>query len=690
MRRRRFLAIAGGGLVALVGAGAGVWSQVPVIPKRPLPGSGDALGWIAHHEGRFTLVLPRAEMGQNIATALKQVACAELGATWDAVDVELHATDRIGHVKATVGSESVMQFAEPLAQACAALRDALAAGRLTGDVAVTSRPFSELRAFTGASGGVAAPEIVQGRAIVTGAPLYAADIRLPGMAHGRVLRAPASLEARSWPHRWNVAAARAVPGFVAVVEACGPPLGGASGLGIVVSRPGVLDTVEKALGVQWHVEPLADGTDIAAAVDVDTRLAQGPLPHAILDGEPMAGGWDVDIRLDVPLAAHGPIEPRAAVATEEDGRLVVWAGTQDAFYVRDHLADLFDRPESGVLVRSCRIGGGFGGRTLCTVEAEAAALALSARRPVKVQWSRAQEFAQAFHRPPASHRVRARLEAGRIVDWDHDLVSSHVLFTSAALPGWMQAGTNRFVGDPGAARGLAAPYALGRMRARYDVARLPVHTGPWRGLGAGPNGLAIESAIDEAAIAAGADPLAFRLDHVDDPLLGDVLRRVAEIADWGATATPGLPTERTGRGLGCGIYKGSSHAAVVADVAVAADGRVRVTRLWCAHECGFVINADQVRAQCEGNLVWSLGLVLSDELPVDNGRVSAESFADAPIPRLSETPPITVSLVESTRTPAGAGETAMAAAPGAIANAVRAATGIRPVRFPLRGGDFAA
>jgi isoquinoline 1-oxidoreductase subunit beta len=146
MRRRAFLAAAAGGLVALIGAGAGVFSQVPVIPKRPNPDAETALGWIAHRDGRFTLTLPRAEMGQNIATALKQIACTELGRTWDKVDVVLHATD-MPRVKATVGSESVMLFAEPLAQACAALRDALAAGQVVGQVRVTPRPLADLRAL---------------------------------------------------------------------------------------------------------------------------------------------------------------------------------------------------------------------------------------------------------------------------------------------------------------------------------------------------------------------------------------------------------------------------------------------------------------------------------------------------------------------------------------------------------------
>jgi len=685
MRRRTILQAAAGGLVAVVAAGLGVWSQVPVIPKRPDPDAATALGWIAHQDGRFTLTLPRAEMGQNIATALKQVACAELDAAWDKVEVVLHATD-LARIRPTVGSESVMLFAEPLAQACAALRDALTAGQTLGLATVTPRPVEHLRAFR--TGGLigSSPVLVQGREIVTGSPLYVADVRLPGLLYGRVLRAPASVELASSPRRWS--SATAVPGFVAVVENCGPAIGKARGLGIVASRPGALDAIADMLSVEWEVAGPHPLSDSARAMDVDARLAQGALPHGVMGGVPEDGPWDVDLRLDIPLAAHAPIEPRAAVASWADGRMQVWAGSQDVFYIRDYLADAFDLPLEAVTVQSCRIGGAFGGKTIVTVEAEAAALTLAMGAPVKVQWTRAQELAQGFHRPPSSHRVRARVVEGRITDWDHAQVSSHIMFTSAVVPAWMQRGTDLFAGDGGVARGMAAPYALGRARAAYDTVRLPVHTGPWRGLGAGPNALAVESAMDEAARAAGADPLAFRLAHIADPRLAGVLTRVAGIAGWG-TPPPPVSGLRLGRGLACGTYKGTSHAAAVADVAVDAGGLVRVTHLWCVHDCGLVINPDQVRAQCEGNLVWSIGMILTDDLPTEGGRVTAETFADAPIPRLTDVPPITVDLITSDRAPQGAGETAIVAGPGAIANAIRAATGRRPTRFPVRAGDLA-
>ncbi len=433
--------------------------------------------------------------------------------------------------------------------------------------------------------------------------------------------------------------------------------------------------------MDWHIAGSPDRADVMATIDIDSRLSESALPHLAQEGAPETGAWDVDLRIDVPVAAHGPIEARAAVAEWSAGALTVWAGTQDAFYVRDVLADFFET--SDVTVQTMRVGGAFGGRVIATVELEAAALARATGTPVKVQWTRAQEYALGYHRPPASHRVKARVHEGKITDWDHGQVSSHIFFTAAVVPKWMQAATNTLIGDDGVARGMAAPYVLGQARASYDVKRLPVHTAAWRGLGAGPNTLAIESTMDEAARVAGLDPLEFRLAHIQDPLLAGVLSRVAKIADWGSDPLPEAGI-RKGRGIAGGIYKGTSYAAVVADVRVEPKGKVRVDRLWCVHDCGLVVNPDQVRAQCEGNLVWSIGMILTDDLPLENGFVSAETFGDAPIPRPSEVPDMAIDLIESPRPPQGAGETAIVAGPAALANAIRAATGHRLSRLPLR------
>jgi isoquinoline 1-oxidoreductase beta subunit len=689
MKRRAFLTAAGAGLSVSFVAGC----SLPVIPKRPAPQAEDALSWIRFADGHYTLFVPRVEMGQNIATGLKQVACEELGIEWSALELRLHGTDDIRRVRATVGSESIKDYAVPLAQACATLRDALAAGQTTGEIEAQPRPVAELRAFAANPRFVGhAMPIEQGAALLRGEPLFAIDVRRPRMLYGRVLRAPVSPELHSTLRSADEVSARAVPGFVALVRDEGLMQGNGQGLGIVARTPGALDRIEAALAAQWTVDGRFDQADIDAAIDIDARLQRGALGRRIHgDAIDAAPAWDVDLRIDIPLAAHAAIQPRAAVAEfGADGRLQLWVGSQDVFYMRDVVARRLGLDDTQVVVHGQRVGGAFGGRTICSVELEAAMLARAAKAPVKVQWTRAQEFQYGFHRPPSSHRVRVRLKEGKLHSWWHAFASSHILFTNAAMPRWMQRLAD-IVGDDGVARGAALPYRTSLRRTELDVLRLPVFTGPWRGLGAGPNVFAIESAIDECARRAGVDPLQFRLDHVDDPRLARVLRRVADAARWSETREPASPGLKRGRGIACGIYKAASYAAVVADVEVdLASGSVRVRRMWCAHDCGRVVNPDQVRAQCEGNLVWGIGMVLVEQLPVAASAVAASSFADSQIPRFGDVPQLSVLIVDEGEAPSGAGETAIVAAGAALANAIRDASGVRATRLPVTSSQLQA
>lgn len=684
------------GLLRAVGAGLAVsflaGCALPVIPKRPRPSASTALGWIRFHEGRYMLFIPRMEMGQNILTALKQVACEELGIDWDQLDAVLPDTTQIARVRATVGSDSVKDFAVPLAQACATLRDALAAGVRQGELKVVERPVKDLRSIS-ASQGLRhvgrSVRIEQGMEIVRGQPLFVADVRRPGQLYGRVLRAPASPELRSRQTSLNEAAARAVPGFVSLVNDDLLLHGSSLGVGVVARTPGALDRIEAALAVQWRIDGRFGQHDVDAAVDIDRRIAaSGSRAKGVeYDALDTAGPWDVDLRIDVPMAAHAPLEPRAAVAEfAADGRLHLWVGTQDAFYQRDVIARRLRLDENAVIVHARRLGGAFGGKTTCTVELEAAVLARATGAPVMLQWTRAQEFQLSFHRPPSSHRIKVRVKAGRMVDWWHSFASSHVLFTNAVVPPWLQRITD-FIGDDGVARGARLPYGAGARRTEFDLVRLPVLTGPWRGLGAGPNVFAIESAVDECARHAGIDPVQFRRDNAADARLVRVLDRAAAVAGWGATV--GARVSGRGRGVACGIYKSMSYAAVVADIEVDLDReRIRVVRLVCAHDCGRVLNPDQVRAQCEGNLVWGIGMALVERLPLGDSQVAATSFHDYPIPRMGDVPPMEIVLVDEGEAPTGAGETAIVAAAAAIANAVRDALGVRPRRLPIEFKDL--
>ena len=653
-------------------------ASFPVIPKRPAPDARTGMSWISHRSGMYLLTVPRVEMGQNITTALRQIACDELGVGPEKLQVRLHATHTIERVRATVGSESIMDYALPLARACATLRQALERGQTAGKLEALDIPKNALRTFSAQAQWIGrSPQLEQGLEIVTGRPLFASDVRIEGMVYGRVLRAAVSPEIASRLAGIDEPAARAVPGFVAVVRHPALEMASSEGLGIVARTPGALDRIEQAIKPRWIIEGQVQADVIAQKVDIDQRLAARARRDKYIHDELVPEGhWDIDLRIDIPIAAHAAIEPRVAVANPLAGGLEMWVGSQDVFYQRDVVCRRLGLKEDQVHVHGCRVGGAFGGKTISTVELETAVLAHSVQQPVKVQWTRVQEMVLAFHRPPSSHRVRARLTDGKLVHWSHDFASSHILFTGAVVPAWMQKFTD-FIGDDGVARGAALPYRAEARRTGFDLIRLPVHTGPWRGLGAGPNAFVIESAIDECARIAGIDPVAFRLQHIQEPRLKRVLEQAVATAPASQTLKSSV---LRGRGVACGIYKKTSFAAVVADVEIEpASGEVRVLHLHCAHDCGRVINPDQVRAQCEGNLVWGLGMVL-----VENWSPDARNFGDSPIARITQLPSLSVQLVDHGDTPSGAGETAIVAAGAAIANAIRQASGWRLKQLPLR------
>lgn len=728
LSRRSLLTLSAGISVSFTLPGC---TLLPPIPKRPAPTLADAQGWVQlTPQGRFVVWSPRAEMGQNVLGALRRIAALELGLDEEAVELRVPGSDDIARVKGTVGSDSIRELLLPLASACADLREAVLARaatrlqtgvaqlRLTPDAvlgehgrhvalhdlavpplqrAAQERPGGSLRTLKALksqpTGQVLRPNAEpQHLALVTGAPLFTADVRLPGMLHAAVLRPPWRRELGAVLEGWDRDAVQSVSGFVAQLSL--PDLDGPV---LVARHPHALQTMRRAAAVRWKSPPSTP--DPERVVDVDAAMAHGRYTQD--EGRVQDGPWTVDLRLDVPMAAHAAIEPRCAIAlfsqTEGDKpRLDLWCATQDTFYVRDVMSRDHGLALDHITVHNHRLGGGFGGRTMAHAEREAAFIARAVKAPVKLQWTREDEFVAGFHRPPSSHRIQLRVGTdGLISDVWHVLSSSHVIFSSAGLPPWVQTLTD-FVGDAGTSRGQHAPYSIARQRRSLQLTRVPLATGPWRGLGAGPNVLAIEAAMDAAARASGQDPVAFRLRHLVQAQAGDhlaeparlaaVLKRVAELS---RAAPPPAPVEgvRVGRGVACGVYKGLSVVAAVAEVAITAE-RIRVTRLWCSHDCGAMVDARGVRAQVEGNLVWSMGLVLFDELTAPLARPAQTQLADYPLPRITDMPQLHLDLVSSDRAPTGAGETAIVAGAGAIYNAIVAATGQQPRRLPVRANDL--
>ncbi len=358
---------------------------------------------------------------------------------------------------------------------------------------------------------------------------------------------------------------------------------------------------------------------------------------------------------ETPYIAHVPLETRCAIAAWDTDRVTVWTGSQRPFGVREQVAAELAIAEEQVRVIVPPTGGGYGGKHAGEAAVAAARQARATGRPVKVRWSRAEEFESAYFRPAALIDVRAALNRRRHLSaWEHLNVNS---------------------GAPG----IEMPYRVANQRLRYQPAESPFRQGSYRALAATANNFARESAMDELAHLAKADPLQFRLDHLDDERLTAVLETVAERGGWQKRG------KSAGRsvGIACGLEKGGRIGTLV-EVGRSRTGELRLTRIVAAYECGAIVDRDNLRNQVEGALVMGIGGALFERISFANGRITNGTMTDYRVPRFADVPPITVVLLDRRdEPPAGAGETPIIALAPAIANAIFALTGERRRALPL-------
>jgi CO/xanthine dehydrogenase Mo-binding subunit/aerobic-type carbon monoxide dehydrogenase small subunit (CoxS/CutS family) len=485
--------------------------------------------------------------------------------------------------------------------------------------------------------------------VVTGDRRYASDQSRPGMRYGAVLRPPvrgARLRAAG-----TDAAAR-IPGATVIRDG---EFVGAVAPDLATARRAVA-----AIVADWET-PAALPGPMAGYLRSHPVATEGwlrPVDRGVGDTEAALGTAAMTVAASYTTAylAHVPMETRAAVAEWADGRLTVWTGNNVPFPVRSRLAATLGLDERDVRVIVPPTGGGFGGKR-GDEAIEAARLARAAGCPVKVHWSRAEEFQFGFVRPMAVIDVRAALNSrGGIAAFDLKDINA-------------------------GPQGTAFPYAAASWRVRYQPAASPLAQGPYRALAATANTFARESAIDELAHAAGYDPLRFRLDHLADERLATVLRAAAGSSGLGSPA-PGR-----GQGVAVGLEK-DGRVATRAEVAVDGNGTIRVTRIVTAYECGAVVSPATVLSQIEGGTAMALGGALFEQVTLADGHLQTRSLAGYRVPRFSDIPDIRVLLVDRPDVPsAGAGETPLIAVAPAIANAVFAATGRRLRSLPLLVSD---
>lgn len=498
-----------------------------------------------------------------------------------------------------------------------------------------------------------------GREVVTGAHRYPSDIVLPGMVYGKVLR-PRGYDAKLTS--LDVSVAEKFAGVQVVRDG--------DFIGVVAPTTHAARQAIAALDANagWDVPPHPSSDELFAHLKATSTVSGNGWPQprerswgegvAPIESAPSAAKTYRAV-YEIAYIQHAPMEPRAAVAQWTDGKLTVWTGSQQPSRVQGELAQAFRIPADRVRVIVPDTGGGFGGKHSGEAAVEAARLAKSAGKPVSLRWTREEECTWAYCRPAGLIEVAATLDdagggAGKLLAWDF---------------------TNYNSGESA----LDTPYQSPHGRTRFLASKSPLRQGSYRGLASTANTFARESAIDDLAQLAGVDPLDFRLSHLPDGRLKDVLVAAADRFRW--REQPRGENE-IGVGMACGTEKGSFTAACVR--ILFRDGKLQVTHICQAYECGAIQNPANLRAQVVGAIVQGLGGALWEHVAFKNGRVTNPRFSEYRVPRMEDLSEIDVVLLDRKDLASiGAGETPIIAVAPAIANALFQATGERRRTMPL-------
>jgi CO/xanthine dehydrogenase Mo-binding subunit len=658
--RREFLELVGAGLMILVLA--------PEAEGQRRGGFGapanTTLGARLHigENGAITLLTGKIEEGQGARTELALAAAEELRVPLEQVAVMMADTALTPNDGTTAGSGTTPRSVPAIRKAAAAARELLdkassESGRkltyadlakspelaatfkstLPADVALT--PSKDWRTLG------TPRHRINGRDIVTGAHRFPSDMVLPNMLYGSVLRPPsygATLESL------DLAPARKLPGVTAVRDG---EFAGCVASTRFAARQAVAAIATTA---KWNTKEQPSST----------RLFEHLKGHAQNRGSEPVNMQSAKQRLKAIYQAayiqHAPMETRAAVAEWQDGKLTVWTGTSNPFSVRDQLTQAFHLKLEQVRVIVPDFGGGFGGKHTGEAALEAARLAKEAGRPVSLQWTRAEEFTWAYFRPAALIEVEAGLDdKGGLVAWD-------------------------FVNYNSGGSAVETPYRIANHRSRYVPSQSPLRAGSYRGLAATANNFARESFMDELAVAAKADPLEFRLQHLENGRLRNVLTAAAERFGW-QDRRKQKRRPNTGIGLACGTEKNSVVAACVEAEIDPATKTPRLVEIVEAYECGAILNPANLRAQVEGAIMMGLGAALREGMQFENGRITNASFAEYKPTRFRDLPKMEIVLLDrKDAEPNGAGETPIMAVAPALGNALFDALGQRVRTMPLR------
>jgi isoquinoline 1-oxidoreductase subunit beta len=656
-------------------------------------------------DGRIVLVVPSVEMGQGIATGEAMMIAEELEVGLDQLEValapaDLHAyTQSLLKAQATGGSTSVRAFFIPLRQAGAAARTMLigaAAKRwrvppaecvvargvishqrtgrtLTyGAVASAARhqPMPSEASLKPASQfkliGKPAKR-VDTAAKVNGTARFGIDTMVDGMRVAAIAMCPTiGGRLRSLDER----ASRALPGVVDILRID-------DAVAVVGENYWTAKRGLDLLKIEWDEGPHVTLTSATLAESL--RSAPGTPINGSLTGDPdrvihEAGKRRIEATYDLPYLAHAALEPiNTTIHVRPDG-CDIWVGTQVPEIARIVAAEIIGLPPDKVIVHNHLIGGGFGRRLAVDTIQQAALFGMQVSYPLKIIWTREQDIQHDRFRPAYHDTIAAALgKDGLPMAWTHRTRCSTVRSYYDRKP-WPPDQL-----DPDAVAGAAdLPYAIPALRSDWVRQDGPVALNWWRGVGETHNVFVVESFLDELAHAAGQDPVAYRRALLGkNPRSLAVLNKAAQSSGWGKPLPP-----RRARGISLHDSFGT-HAALVLEVEVDTQGEILLRRAIAAVDCGIAVNPDSVIAQIEGGVLFGLSAALYNGITFENGRVQQSNFHDYRQIRMNEVPPFEVFVMPSEEKPGGLGEVGTVSAAPALANAIFAATGVRPRALPI-------
>ena len=682
--RRDFFKLVGGGVAVFLLLPKGLAQESGRRGSRlrePLPQNIGA--WLHIGEsGAVTVYTGKAEMGQNIRTSLTQAVAEELHVKIGTISLVMGDTDLTPFDMGTFGSRTTPTMNKQLRRVASVARDVLvglaarrwnvpasllvasdgkvlqthstrsisyanlAQGQTLAHAIIENDPLTPPGEWKVA--GTSVPKI-NGRAFVTGEHKYASDIRRPGMMFGKIVRPSAygaTLESL------DVSRAKSMPGVTVVHDG--------DFVGVVAPSELQAGRAAAAIRAKWKTTPQPSSAELFGYLKSHAEPG-GPNGRGDYEAGSMKHGLAVakhrlTATYTIAYIQHAPLEPRAAVAEWDNGKLTAWTGSQRPFGVQQQLEEAFHLSKGKCRVIVPDTGGAYGGKHTGEAAIEAARLARTAGKPVKLVWTREEEFTWAYFRPSGVIEISSGID-------------KHGLLTAWEFHNYNSGGS-----------AIRTPYDVPNQHIQFHRVDAPLRQGSYRSLAATANHFARESHMDELAHRAQMNPLEFRLKNLKNQRLKFAFTAAAEAFGWKTRKA----RKHHGFGLGGGVEKGG-YVATCAEVAVdPASGAVRVVRVTTAFDCGAVVNPNGLRNQIVGADIMGLGGALFEAIEFKDGRITNGTFTQYRVPRFQDIPEIQPVLIDRKDQPsAGAGETPICGLAPAVGNAIFHATGKRIYSMPM-------